>query len=400
MQDAVTYGAAQERDRLDALYGYQILDTPPERDFDDITALAAQLCDTPMSAISLVDSDRQWLKARIGLSACETSRESSFCAHAMNGVDVLVVEDALIDPRFATNPAVVGEPHVRFYAGAPLVAAGGQRLGSLCVIDRRPRRITANQREGLLILARHVMVHLELRQYGRALAAANQRLLDAERVQDEFLARVTHELRTPLTSIHGYLEVLDEPDLPAGTATRFLRRIRRNSDRLLALVDDMLLAAQFSSGAVNLERRAVDLAALAHSAASQNRPLAESKGLTITAESAGPVPAHADPVRLAQALDRLILNAVKFTNRGHVAIRATAQGERAVLEVRDTGIGIPAEERARLFTPFRRASAAERAEVQGVGLGLNIVKAIVDGHGGTVTLDSETGRGTTVTITL
>jgi signal transduction histidine kinase len=400
MQDAVTYRPARERDRLDALYGYQILDTPPERDFDDITALAAQLCDTPMSAISLVDSDRQWFKARIGLDACETSRDSSFCAHAMHGEDVLVVEDALLNPRFAANPAVVGEPYVRFYAGAPLVSAGGQRLGSLCVIDRRPRRITTNQREGLLILARHVMVQLELRRYGRALEAANQRLLDAERVKDEFLARVTHELRTPLTSIHGYLEVLDEPDLPSGTATKFLSRIRRNSDRLLALVDDMLLAAQFSSGAVNLERRAVDLAALAHSAATQNRPLAEGKGLTITAESAGPVPVHADPVRLAQALDRLILNAVKFTNQGHVAIHAAARGERAVLEVRDTGIGIPAEERVRLFTPFRRASAAECAEVQGVGLGLNIVKAIVDGHGGTVTLDSETGHGTTVTITL
>jgi signal transduction histidine kinase len=400
MQDTVTDEGSAERDRLDALYGYQILDTPAERDFDDIAALAAQLFDVPMAAISLVDSDRQWFKSRIGLSACETSRDMSFCAHAMYGDGVTVVEDARLDPRFATNPAVVEDPFVRFYAGAPLVSATGQPLGSLAVIDSRPRHATTQQVEGLLILARHVMVQLELRQYSRALAAAHQRLLDAERVKDEFLARVTHELRTPLSSIHGYLEVLDEPDLPAGTATRFLGRIRRNSDRLLALVDDMLLAAQFSGGAVSLDRRHVDLAALAHAAAGQNRPLAESKGLSIDAESSGPVPAHVDPVRLAQALDRLILNAVKFTNQGGVRIRATALGERAVIEVRDTGIGIPAEERTRLFTPFRRASAAERSEVQGVGLGLNIVKAIVDGHGGTVTLDSETGHGTTVTITL
>jgi signal transduction histidine kinase len=400
MQDAVTYEPSAEQDRLDALYGYQILDTPAERDFDDITLLAAQLCDTPMSAISLVDSDRQWFKARIGLAACETSRESSFCAHAMHAAGIMEVEDARRDPLFATNPAVVGDPFVRFYAGAPLVSADGQPLGSLCVIDRRPRRLTTNQREGLLILARHVMVQLELRQYGRQLAAANQRLLEAERVKDEFLARVSHELRTPLTSIHGYLEVLDEPDLPPGTATKFLSRIRRNSDRLLALVDDMLLAAQFSSGAVHLDRRGVDLATLAHTAADQNRPLAESKGLRITAESTGAVPVDADPVRLAQALDRLILNAVKFTSQGQVSIRAAVEGKRSVLQVRDTGIGIPAEERGRLFTPFRRASAAERSEVQGVGLGLNIVKAIVDGHGGTVTLDSETGHGTTVTITL
>jgi signal transduction histidine kinase len=395
--DAVT---ASEQERLAALYGYQILDTPAERDFDDITALAAQLCDTPKAAISLVDSDRQWFKSRLGLDACETSRDTSFCAHAMHHDDVMVVEDARLDPRFATNPAVLDDPHVRFYAGAPLVSAGGQRLGSLCVIDHRPRRLTATQRDGLLILARHVMVQLELRQYGRALTAANRRLLDAERLKEEFLARVTHELRTPLTSIHGYLEVLDDPELAAGTVSKFLGRIRRNSDRLLALVDDMLLAAQFSSGAVQLDRRAVDLAALARATADQNRPLAEAKGLAISADAAGPVPADADPVRLAQALDRLILNAVKFTTQGHVTIRAYERDERRVLEVRDTGIGIPPEERDRLFTPFRRASAAERAEVQGVGLGLNIVKAIVDGHGGSVTLDSETGQGTTVTITL
>jgi signal transduction histidine kinase len=353
-----------------------------------------------MSAISLVDSERQWFKARVGLSACETTRDASFCAHAMHDDGVMVVEDALLDPRFATYPAVVGEPHVRFYAGAPLVSADGQRLGSLCVIDRRPRTLAANQRDGLLILARHVMVQLELRQYGRALTAANQNLLDAERLKDEFLARVTHELRTPLTSIHGYLEILDDPDLPPGTASKFLGRIRRNSDRLLGLVDDMLLAAQFSSGAVHLNRRHVDLAALAHAAVAQNRPLAESKGLRIVAGTTGVVPVHADPARLAQAIDRLILNAVKFTNQGEVSIRVTARGDRAVLEVRDTGIGIPDEERARLFTPFRRASTAERAEVQGVGLGLNIVKAIVDGHGGTVTLDSKTGHGTTVTVVL
>lgn len=400
MHEHTTYEPPSEQERLDALHGFQILDTPAERDFDDITVLAAQLCDTPMSAISLIDTDRQWFKARVGIDACETSRDTSFCAHAMHGDDVMVVEDARLDPRFATNPAVLGEPHVRFYAGAPLVSAGGQPLGSLCVVDRRPRRLTANQRDGLLILARHVMVQLELRQYGRALEAANHRLLDAERLKDEFLARVTHELRTPLTSIHGYLEILDEPDLPAGTASTFLGRIRRASDRLLGLVDDMLLAAQFSSGAVQLTRGHVDLAALAHAAVVQNRPLAEGKGLRISAETTGPVPARADPVRLAQALDRLLLNAVKFTNQGEVAIRALARGERAVLEVRDTGIGIPVEESARLFTPFRRASAAERAEVQGLGLGLNIVKAIVDGHGGTVTLESQPGEGTTVTITL
>lgn len=134
-----------ETKRLDALIRYEILDTPAERTFDDFAFLAATICDTPMAAMSLVDASRQWFKARIGLDAPETPRENAFCAHTILGQDVMIVEDAASDKRFAENPLVTGEPRIRFYAGAPLLDGKGNALGSICVIDRQPRSITPQQ---------------------------------------------------------------------------------------------------------------------------------------------------------------------------------------------------------------------------------------------------------------
>lgn len=164
MTDTPAFGG-NEFLRLQALRSYDVLDTAPETDFDDVAALAARLCDTPTALISLVDADRQWFKARIGLDALETPRSTSFCDRAMTGSDVMVVPDATLDARFADNALVTGPPYIRFYAGAPLVSSDGYPLGSLCVIDYRPRLrgLTPLQVEALTVLARQVMSQLELR---------------------------------------------------------------------------------------------------------------------------------------------------------------------------------------------------------------------------------------------
>ena len=169
-----------EAQRLAALRRYDILDTPPERAFDDIVRLASRLCDVPVALVSLVDDQRQWFKAEQGFGARETSRDASFCAHAILQPDVLVVPDTLRDERFAANPLVTGSSHIRFYAGAPLVTPDGHRLGTLCIMDREPRELTAEQAGLLQALARQVVTELELRW---SLLAQAAMLEDRDRAQ-------------------------------------------------------------------------------------------------------------------------------------------------------------------------------------------------------------------------
>ncbi len=154
---------ASESERLRALRSYDVLYTPSEQAFDDMAALAARICGTPVSLVSLIDADRQWFKAAVGLAAGQTSRDVAFCAHAILQPDLLVVPDARADLRFADNPFVVGEPHVRFYAGAPLVCEGGHALGTLCVADYVPRELEPAQTEALRALARQVVRLIEER---------------------------------------------------------------------------------------------------------------------------------------------------------------------------------------------------------------------------------------------
>jgi len=171
-----------ERNRLAALQRYDILDTPPEPEFDDFTQLASLICRTPIALISLVDGTRQWCKSRVGLEVCGTHRNFPFCHHAIQGAELMEIPDALEDERFCANPLVTGEPHLRFYAGVPLTTPEGHRLGTLCVMDHAPRQLTGEQRGGLARLARQVMRQLESRmdhtrliQSAEALRESNER---------------------------------------------------------------------------------------------------------------------------------------------------------------------------------------------------------------------------------
>jgi hypothetical protein len=163
-----------EKKRLKVLWQYEVLDTVPEELFDDLTELAARICEAPIALISLVDEKRQWFKSRVGTDVKQTSRDVSFCAHAIKQAELFIVPDATRDKRFAHNPLVTSDPKIRFYAGAPLITPDGYALGTLCVIDKLPRELRADQKQALLILARHVVSQLELRRRSRELVRVRE----------------------------------------------------------------------------------------------------------------------------------------------------------------------------------------------------------------------------------
>ncbi|TDU66452.1 PAS domain S-box-containing protein [Prosthecobacter fusiformis] len=185
-----------EQERLAALHEQAILDTPTEGEFDEITALAAEICGTPIALITLVDETRQWFKSRLGVNVHETPREVAFCSYSICGQGLFIVPDAGIDPRFSQNPLVQGDPHIRFYAGAPLLSDSGSALGTLCVIDRVPRQLTARQQNALAVLSRQVMRQMQFRKQVQTLKENETVLREQatllDKAQDAILVRDLH----------------------------------------------------------------------------------------------------------------------------------------------------------------------------------------------------------------
>ena len=203
-----------ESERLRALRDYGILDTLPEQEYEDIVRLAALICATPIALVSLVDSDRQWFKAKVGLNASETSRETAFCAHALLQPDqLLLIPDTRRDPRFADNPLVTDAPNIHFYAGAPLKTSAGHVLGTLCVVDTKPRELSPEQQEALFALSRQVIGQLDMRIKLNELEQAQRQLREVaahqERIKEEERTRIAREIHDELggvlTGIKSYL---------------------------------------------------------------------------------------------------------------------------------------------------------------------------------------------------
>lgn len=384
-----------EEERLNRLALYQILDTPPEDAFDRITRIVAETIGVPIALVSLVDRDRQWFKSRRGLDAMETPREVAFCAHAILGDDLFVVEDATKDARFCDNPLVENDPSIRFYAGAPLTSAQGFNLGTLCAIDTKPRQLTENERHLLSDLATLVVDELELRV---ALRGALQDAADAakkETVQNEFITHITHELRTPLTSIRGSLGLLesgalrDQPE----KAEQILTIANRNTESLLTLINDLLDFQKFELGKMTFDFGVVDADALVRDTCKLMEGTAEARDVTLVVEPNANKAIIGDQARLAQLLSNLISNAIKFSPKGEkVRILSALRGRFLRLSVIDAGAGIPKAFQGQIFERFAQAPGPNKPK--GTGLGLAICKLITEAHRGEISFESGEGCGT------
>jgi signal transduction histidine kinase len=240
----------------------------------------------------------------------------------------------------------------------------------------------------------------EAEQAQQLLTYQNEQLVELDRLKDEFVSSVSHELRTPLTSISGYVELLLENEQDAEKRDH-LAIVDRNAQRLLGLVSDLLFTARLQDGRLELEHERVDLGELVTQTVASARPRAESADVTLTVDAAAVAPIDGEPVRLAQLLDNLVSNAIKFTPvGGSVVVRLSQRDGLVCVEVSDTGIGIPEEERERLFQRFFRSQTALERQIQGTGLGLYISKAIVESHGGRIGVRSGEAGGTTFFVEL
>jgi two-component system, sensor histidine kinase and response regulator len=233
------------------------------------------------------------------------------------------------------------------------------------------------------------------------LSLQNERLRELDGMKDEFIGLVSHELRTPLTSIIGYVRLLRDERTSEVNADQYAEVIQRNSQRLLRLVEDLLFLSQTHSGTMTVELSSADLAEITESAVEEMRPEAERKHIDLAFSASGPLRLPVDATRIAQLLGNLISNAVKFTpDGGKVDVRVAPDTDKAVIEVADTGVGIPADDRDRIFDRFFRSAIATRQVIPGTGLGLTIAKNIVAAHHGTIAVDSAEGRGSTFRISI
>ncbi|MFY7829211.1 MAG: ATP-binding protein [Flectobacillus sp.] len=405
-----------EKERLETLKSYKILDTLPERDFDDIVRIASQICQTPISTITIIDENRQWFKAKQGVENSEGPRELSFCAHAIVQPDrPLIIEDAREDERFSDNPLTIGSPYVVFYAGIPLVAENGMPLGTLCVIDSTPKRLKEEQIVALKALASQAMGQLELRKKtfelletkqnlelkNQALTNAKEKLEIALKAKSTFLSMMSHEIRSPLHAILGNINLLLE-ESPRNDQEEPLNVLKFTGETLLSIINDILDFSKLEAGKVQLENISFNLRDLVKNIVSINLHRAKEQGNKLQVEIAEQVPNYVggDPTRLVQVINNLVSNAVKFTKNGVVTIKVSLKEQLSTanvltIEVIDTGIGIPQDAVNQIFEEFVQASSKTTRQFGGTGLGLAIIRKIVELFGTRILVESEVGKGST-----
>lgn len=389
-----------EQQRLEALDSYNVLDTLPEKDFDQITKIASHICQTPISLISLIDERRQWFKSHRGIDATETPRELAFCAHAINTPDKFFqVEDSRVDERFYDNPLVTGDPRVIFYAGMPLVNPDGHALGTLCVIDHSPGKLSEDQVNALQALANQTVHLLELRRRNFELKVKNEELGYKNEELQEFARVAAHDIKSPLSSItmlSEYLLKMHTEDVKP-EALNMLKMLNHSSVKLKTLVDGILDYSQ-NANILNEKKQFVDLQEVISSTAA----LIDCNNDCNFSFPTQQVEIFTNKTALQQVLLNLMVNAIKYNDKDKPEIKILFDDTDTNyhFHIADNGPGIKAEDQERIFELFEALDGEDRFGNSGTGIGLTTVKKLVEGLGGKITVSSEFGNGTTFSFTL
>jgi signal transduction histidine kinase len=341
--------------------------------------------------------DAGWLLSYVlwGVAALSPSMRTLSEPKRSRGARLTTLRLAVLGGALATAPVIMLIQHAKGDNMHAIALAVGALMLSGLVLLRLAGLIRGLDR----LRGAERVARAEAEAVRRQLMAQNEQLREADRLKDEFVALISHDLRTPLTSIMGYLELtLEEGDL-TGELRNYLEIADRNAHRLLRLVNDLLFVAWLEAGELDLHESKLDLAEVVRESVAEAEPRAQANGITLTCRADPVPPVTADRGRILQLIDNLVSNAIKFTPEGGEVHVSVAQANGSVrLEVEDTGIGIAAEEQRRLFERFFRASSAAERQIPGTGLGLYIARAIVDAHGGSISVASEPGRGTSFTI--
>lgn len=388
---------SDESDRLAALYRYRILDTEAEELFDSIVNIASTICDTPIALISLIDPERQWFKASKGLDATETPRDLAFCAHAiLKPKELLVVPDATKDERFADNPLVAGAPDIRFYAGAPLVTSDNQALGTLCVIDKKPRELTEKQIKALRHLSQQVCANLELRLQKRRLEELNE-------TKNRLFSLISHDLRSPLNSVLSIAEILESDDyqLEETEEKEFISHLIANVHTTLRIAENLLEIAQFEQGRYNFSPEEVSLLEMAEVAQQSLSGKLRAKNIALSIDCDEKCSAWVDPKMTQSILQNLLSNAAKFTSKGgRIEMKVMPNGTNTQITITDSGTGIKPNTLKTLFDVESCYSTEGTEGEKGSGLGLSLCKRFAKRLGGDLEIESKFGHGTKAILTI
>ena len=374
-----------EKERLEILKSYKILDTLPEEDFDSIVKIASSICNTPIALISLIDEDRQWFKSKKGLDANETHRDYAFCAHSiLNPKDLFIVNDATKDERFSDNPLTTDKPNVIFYAGAPLNTSEGQAIGTLCVIDNKPKDLNQNQKDSLKLLADQVVRLLDLRKKNLELSNVNQKVTKLNEQLNNFAYRLTHDLKSPISGVNFLLDVIKTDYLDLYKNTGAEEYVNLISNRMLymgTLIDEILEYTKVNTE--NIVYQDFNLKTILDSIV---RNVDFEKKINLNSDDLD-VTIKSSRIGFTQIFQNLISNSRKYSDEDKVDLEVEFVNEKEFYQFtyKDNGPGIKEQYWEKVFNMFE---TLDNENNENTGIGLATVKSIIKRLGGEIYLQN------------